>query len=326
MTIALIVSATLSRLSAQERLRNDVPSHSTPQNLPCVDQPKSLKELTNAFSSGTMPSSSDMTGTWVAISSFIDTYDSTMNCMGLKRGTQIYEEVIIANGYSLELHVVGTGIQRLVARGTRQTASVFHSILAEIQIPYSDVASRHEKPSRASSMCTARELSSRESRPNLTKWLRLSNFGDVTDILVVYPFEVRTLDAKKLPSWNRRGGAKRRGGRQTQNTSGWFIIGERNQNNLIRMGTPLTFATTPALRATPPVPGGEFLFPADRAQFQTETPAKFLPKRTDVDRLFRRLQHPNGLAGIVRLFQKIRIKECEWFNGFPGRKFVIARG
>lgn len=116
MTIALIVSATLSRLSAQERLRNDVPSHSTPQNLPCVDQPKSLKELTNAFSSGTMPSSSDMTGTWVAISSFIDTYDSTMNCMGLKRGTQIYEEVIIANGYSLELHVVGTSIQRLVAK------------------------------------------------------------------------------------------------------------------------------------------------------------------------------------------------------------------
>jgi hypothetical protein len=30
------------------------------------------------------------------------------------------------------------------------------------------------------------------------------------------------------------------------------------------------FATTPALRATPPVPGGEFLFPAIYSQFQTE--------------------------------------------------------
>jgi hypothetical protein len=47
----------------------------------------------------------------------------------------------------------------------------------------------------------------------------------------------------KLPSWNRRGGPSqdgRRGGRQIQKISAWFIFGERNQNDLEWTGTPFT--------------------------------------------------------------------------------------
>ena len=112
MIVVWIGATTSNRLSAQEPRREDIPVHSVPQNLPCTDQPKSLRELTIAFNSGSLPSLSDMTGTWVAISSFIDTYDSTMNCSGLKRGTKVFEEVMIANGYSIEMHVIGAGVQR----------------------------------------------------------------------------------------------------------------------------------------------------------------------------------------------------------------------
>src|SRR5205085_1799826 len=112
MALVLIGSANLNRSSAQEPRRDDIPAHSIPQNVPCADQPKSLKELIIAFNNGSLPSPSNLTGTWVAISSFIDTYDATMNCSGLKRGTKVFEEVMIAKGYLLEMHVIGAGVQR----------------------------------------------------------------------------------------------------------------------------------------------------------------------------------------------------------------------
>ena len=31
-----------------------------------------------------------------------------MDCSGLKRGKKLFEEVILADGYSLEMHAVGT--------------------------------------------------------------------------------------------------------------------------------------------------------------------------------------------------------------------------
>src|SRR6516164_8448628 len=116
LVVVLICAVFLNCLVAQAPQSDDIPRHSIPQNLPCVDQPKSLRELMNAFNSGSLPSRSEMTGTWVAISSFIDTYDVTMNCSGLRRGTKIFEEVIVANGYSFEMHVVGAGVQRPVVK------------------------------------------------------------------------------------------------------------------------------------------------------------------------------------------------------------------
>ena len=57
------------RLAAQQR-DDDIPISSVPQNLPCPDQSKSLKEVTDAFDSGRVPSPSEMTGTWVLIRRF----------------------------------------------------------------------------------------------------------------------------------------------------------------------------------------------------------------------------------------------------------------
>src|SRR5205085_2463662 len=51
------------------------------------------------------------TGTWVAISSFIADYEKSLACSGLKRGARLYEQVILANGYLLEMHFIGTVVQ-----------------------------------------------------------------------------------------------------------------------------------------------------------------------------------------------------------------------
>jgi hypothetical protein len=80
--------------------------YSAPQNLPCTGQSKSLRELRQAFTKGRAPSPADMTGSWVAISSFDDN-GGDLNCTGLKRGPK-FEEVMLAKGYSLEMHVIGT--------------------------------------------------------------------------------------------------------------------------------------------------------------------------------------------------------------------------
>jgi hypothetical protein len=75
----------------------------------------------------------------------------------------------------------------------------------------------------------------------------------------------------------RRRGAKRRGGRQIQTISVWFVYRRTQSKNFLTNENTVQFATTPALRATPPVPGGEFFFSAihsptcDGAQFQNET-------------------------------------------------------
>jgi hypothetical protein len=98
--------------TATEAQRGDeIPVHSIPQNAPCPDQPKSLKELTQAFNEGRIPSRSEMTGTWMAISSFIADYEKSLDCSGLKRGARLYEQVILANGYLLEMHFIGAGVQ-----------------------------------------------------------------------------------------------------------------------------------------------------------------------------------------------------------------------
>ena len=111
LAIVLLILITSGRLAAQQR-DDDIPISSVPQNSPCQDQSKSLKELTDAFDSGRVPSPSELTGTWAAIGDFIRSSEKSMDCAGLKRGKKLFEEVMLADGYSLELHAVGTFDQK----------------------------------------------------------------------------------------------------------------------------------------------------------------------------------------------------------------------
>jgi hypothetical protein len=94
-----------------------------PQNLPCANQSKSLKELTKSFNMGRLSSTSDVTGTWVAISLFSDGH-SSLNCAGVKRGIT-FEEVIVAKGYSIELHIIGAVQETVTAKPDRNASLVF---------------------------------------------------------------------------------------------------------------------------------------------------------------------------------------------------------
>jgi len=96
----------------------EVPRDATRQNAPCVDQPKSLAELATSFQKGRFPLASHITGTWVEIGTVSEfppnqyqtnphpTIYKSLNCSGEKRGIK-FEFVLVANGYSVELHAIG---------------------------------------------------------------------------------------------------------------------------------------------------------------------------------------------------------------------------
>lgn len=86
----------------------EIPRDFVPQNAPCADQPRSFKELDSSFKNGRRPLASEMTGTWVEIGDLNDPPGEvhSLNCSGEKRGP-VFEFVLVANGYSLELHAVG---------------------------------------------------------------------------------------------------------------------------------------------------------------------------------------------------------------------------
>jgi hypothetical protein len=88
---------------------DEMPRQSIPQYSPCADEPKSLKDLAGSFNKGRVPSADNVTGTWVAIG-FVGHYVS-LNCTGVKRGNK-FEWVMIANGYSVEIDMIGTHSQR----------------------------------------------------------------------------------------------------------------------------------------------------------------------------------------------------------------------
>jgi hypothetical protein len=50
-----------------------------------------------------------MTGSWVAIG-FLGDDGLDLNCTGLKRANT-FEEVMLATGYAIEMHVIGTAVQ-----------------------------------------------------------------------------------------------------------------------------------------------------------------------------------------------------------------------
>jgi hypothetical protein len=113
LTLVLSVCAQVSTSPSEK-----VPRNATPQNTPCVDQPKSLVELVASFNQGRFPLASQLTGTWVEIGDVSEypgnQYQTTphptifrsLNCSGEKRGNK-FEFVLVANGYSVELHAIG---------------------------------------------------------------------------------------------------------------------------------------------------------------------------------------------------------------------------
>ena len=90
---------------------NDIPKNAVPQNLPCSDQPRSMKELMAAFDKGRIPPPLEMTGSWVAIGFLGDGETPSFNCNGVMRGPK-FEWVIHANQYSIEMDIIGTTHQQ----------------------------------------------------------------------------------------------------------------------------------------------------------------------------------------------------------------------
>lgn len=94
----------------------EVPRYSVPQNLPCVGQPRSRKELAASFRRARFPLASQIAGTWVAIG-LVDNYpsdeDVSLNCSGVKRGSK-FEFVLVASDHSVELHAIGIDIAQKV--------------------------------------------------------------------------------------------------------------------------------------------------------------------------------------------------------------------
>jgi hypothetical protein len=87
----------------------EIPRNSIPQNSPCADQPKSLKELTASFNKGRLPFATEVSGSWVAIGFVGDGWSAnnpSLNCTGVKRGKK-FEFVMVANRYSIELDAIG---------------------------------------------------------------------------------------------------------------------------------------------------------------------------------------------------------------------------
>src|SRR4051812_26871600 len=97
--------------ATQPQRPSEIPVNAIPQNAPCPDQPKSLTELTKAFNNARIPSRSEMSGTWIGIGTLTPDGNS-LDCSGLKRVAKLYEQVMLANGYSLEMHIVGTFVQK----------------------------------------------------------------------------------------------------------------------------------------------------------------------------------------------------------------------
>jgi hypothetical protein len=103
--MTMTVNFTLPSGSIDQRTSDELTTNSVGHRSPCSDQPKSLTELTDAFNRGNVPSASEATGSWVSIGSFGQN-NNDLNYTGLRRGNK-FEEVILATGYSVEMHAIG---------------------------------------------------------------------------------------------------------------------------------------------------------------------------------------------------------------------------
>jgi hypothetical protein len=103
----LLPACAQSQSSTPTETSSEVPQNSIRQNVSCVDQPRSLAELTATFQHGTLPLASQMTGTWVEIGDvWHDASENSLNCSGIRRGSK-FEFALVADGYSIALHAIG---------------------------------------------------------------------------------------------------------------------------------------------------------------------------------------------------------------------------
>ena len=98
-------------VTQQRNTVDNVPRHSTPQNLPCSDQPRSMNELVEAYDKGRIPSPLEMNGSWVASGFVGDSETPSFNCNGVTRGPK-FEWVMHANQYSVSMEIIGVGVQK----------------------------------------------------------------------------------------------------------------------------------------------------------------------------------------------------------------------
>ncbi len=107
-----------------EQSNEDMPRYSVPQYLPCPDQTRTFGELSNSFSSAHLPSPSEITGSWVLIGSWLHT-DShpDLNCTGIMRG-KAFEWVMLAQGYSLQIDMLGANQTSAFELGRKQDLTV----------------------------------------------------------------------------------------------------------------------------------------------------------------------------------------------------------
>lgn len=131
--LALILPMTAQVPSSSSE---EIPRYAVPQNAPCVDQPKSIAELAASYRQGRFPLASEVTGTWVeigAVSEFpANRYQTTphptiyrsLNCSGEVRGDK-FEFVLVANGYSVELHAIGTYVQKVTMQPDHKGSLTF---------------------------------------------------------------------------------------------------------------------------------------------------------------------------------------------------------
>ena len=85
---------------------------------------KTFSKLSNSFSAGHLPSRSEVTGTWVLIGFWLhrDSHPD-LNCAGIMRG-QIFEWVMLAQGYSLRIDMAGTSQTSAFELGRGQDITV----------------------------------------------------------------------------------------------------------------------------------------------------------------------------------------------------------
>jgi hypothetical protein len=121
--LLFLLSIPLVHLSAQQKApsknvaEEPLPRQLIPQNSPCANQPRSLRELTASFNKGRAPSAQDEVGAWVEIGNFdngIPPHSRSLNCTGIVRGKK-FEFAMIGerDAYVIELHAIGYEIQRV---------------------------------------------------------------------------------------------------------------------------------------------------------------------------------------------------------------------
>jgi hypothetical protein len=110
----------------------ETPQYAVPQNVPCRDQPRSLRELSVAFQNGRLPLDSETTGTWVEIGDvnknpYTHSERAMLNCAGLKRGSK-FEFVLVANNYTVQLHAIGMTYPQKITMNTSHDENVEFSV------------------------------------------------------------------------------------------------------------------------------------------------------------------------------------------------------